>query len=157
MSLTVFELWSGHEYTIVEFQRGITPKLYRQELRSLCFAGRLMMLYICMKFRENILNDFQVIKRTRLRDGLTDRRTDIRGKKYFFPPPPVSETVFFFFFVFFSRIGTKLTSKPPTLPRPSPRAYYYLRLLLTSKTTLHKAKYLCFLFILMYIIVCTSD
>ena len=32
--------------TIVKFQRGITTKLYRQELRFLCSAHRLMMLYI---------------------------------------------------------------------------------------------------------------
>ena len=35
-----------------------------------------MMLYISMKFHEDILNSFQVIERTRLRDGWTDRRTD---------------------------------------------------------------------------------
>ena len=117
---------------IVKFQRGITTKLYRQELRFLCSAyclrmlyvsmkfhdnilngfqviewtrnnnslilkGNnskdvqtrvmvlvvcicLMMLYISMKFHENILNDFQVIGRIQLRDGQTDRWTDNRGK-----------------------------------------------------------------------------
>ena len=46
--------------TIVKFQRGITTKLYRQELRSLCFTRRLMMLYTCisMQFHENILKVF---------------------------------------------------------------------------------------------------
>ena len=50
---------------IVKFQRGITTKLYRQELQFLCSACPLMMLYISMKFHYNILNSFQVIERTR--------------------------------------------------------------------------------------------
>ena len=47
------------------------------------------MLYITMKCHENILNRFQVIERTRLRDGLRDerkdRRTDNRGKNNMSP------------------------------------------------------------------------
>ena len=43
----------------------ITTKLYRQELRFLCSARRLMMLYISLKFHENIMKGFQVIERTR--------------------------------------------------------------------------------------------
>ena len=39
----------------VKFQRGITKKMYRQELRFLCCEHPLMMFYISMKFRENIL------------------------------------------------------------------------------------------------------
>ena len=49
---------------IVKIQRGITTKLYRQELWFLCSACHLMMLYISMKFHENILNGFQVIEPT---------------------------------------------------------------------------------------------
>ena len=57
-------------------------------------ARRLMMFYISMKFNENILNGFQVIERTRLHDGWTDRqtygwsdrRTDYRGKNSMSPP-----------------------------------------------------------------------
>ena len=41
-----------------------------------------MMLYISMKFHENILNGFQVIEWTQLHDG----RTDIRGKNNMSPP-----------------------------------------------------------------------
>ena len=44
--------------TIVEFQRGITTNLYRQELRFLCSARCLMMLCISMKFHDNILTVF---------------------------------------------------------------------------------------------------
>ena len=65
ISLTAFELQSGHEI-IIDFQRGITPKLCRQELQFLCSAHRLMMLYISINFHENILNSFQVIERTRI-------------------------------------------------------------------------------------------
>ena len=60
----VFKLYSGYEITIVKFQRGITPKMYRQVLLFLCSAHHLIMLYISMKFHENILNGFQVIERT---------------------------------------------------------------------------------------------
>ena len=50
--------------TIAKFQRGITTKQYKQELWYLCSARHLMMLYISMKFHDNILNGFQVIERT---------------------------------------------------------------------------------------------
>ena len=64
-------LWSWHEFTIVEFQRGITRD---KSYGFLCSARRLMMLYTCMKFRENILKGLQFIERTRLCDGQTDRQ-----------------------------------------------------------------------------------
>ena len=41
-----------------------TPEVYGQELQFLCCACRLLMLYISMKFHENILKGFQVIERT---------------------------------------------------------------------------------------------
>ena len=43
----------------------MSPSLSGGELRSLCSVRRLMMLYISMKFHDNILNGFQVIERTR--------------------------------------------------------------------------------------------
>ena len=36
--------------------------MHKQELRFLCSASCLMMLYISMKFHENILNGLQVIE-----------------------------------------------------------------------------------------------
>ena len=68
---------SGHEFTNVEFQREIqcNSKTVRTRLRFLCSARRLMMLYISVKLHENILNGFQVILRTGLRDGRTERRS----------------------------------------------------------------------------------
>ena len=50
--------------TIIMFQRGIT-KNYRQELQFMCFARRLMMLCVSLKFHENILKGFQVTRLTR--------------------------------------------------------------------------------------------
>ena len=35
-----------------------------------------MMVYICTKFHENILNGIRVMERTRKVNGRTDRRTD---------------------------------------------------------------------------------
>ena len=46
-------------------QRAITPKVGKPELRFIYSARRLIVLYICMKFRENILNRFQLNKRIR--------------------------------------------------------------------------------------------
>ena len=46
--------------------KGIPPKLYKQELWFLSSAHWLMMAYISIKFRENILNGFQVMERTRI-------------------------------------------------------------------------------------------
>ena len=60
---------------IVKFQKGITPKMYRQELWFLWFACHLMMLNISTKFHENILNGFQVIEWTRFCDRQTDKWT----------------------------------------------------------------------------------
>ena len=49
-----------------QISKGNNSKLCTQELCFfLCSARRLMMLYISIKFHENILNDFQVIERTR--------------------------------------------------------------------------------------------
>ena len=44
-----------------------------QELRFLYSAHRLMLIDICMKFREDSFRGFQVTERTRF---VTDRRTD---------------------------------------------------------------------------------
>ena len=64
-----------------------------QELPFLHSARRLMLIDICMKFRQDSLRGFQVTERTRLvtdrqkdgrTDGRTDRRTDGRtpGEKH---------------------------------------------------------------------------
>ena len=56
-----------------------------QELPFLHSAHRLMLIDICMKFREDSLRGFQVTERTRF---VTDRRTDRRlGKNNMSPNP----------------------------------------------------------------------
>ena len=40
----------------------------------MCSARRLMLLYICVKFHENISNGFGVTEQTRFCDRQTDRR-----------------------------------------------------------------------------------
>ena len=79
----VFELQSGHNHIAkiyyFQFQRAITPKIYNPELQFLCSASRLMLLYICEKFHENISNSFWVTERTRFCDRQTDGRSNILG------------------------------------------------------------------------------
>ena len=64
-----------------QFQRAITPKIRNPELRFLRSARRLMLLYICVTFHENISKGFLVTERTRFCDRQTDGRTDDQGKK----------------------------------------------------------------------------
>ena len=45
-------------------QRAITPKVGKPELQFMCSACPLIVLYICLKFRENISNGFQLTERT---------------------------------------------------------------------------------------------
>ena len=63
-------LQSGHKYVvemaIFNVQRAITQKLSNPELRFLRSANCLIMLNICVKFHENILNGFEVTERTRV-------------------------------------------------------------------------------------------
>ena len=70
ISGTVFNLQSGHEYMVemamLNALRGTTPKVGKPELRFMCSARRLIVLYICMKFRENISNGFKLTERTRV-------------------------------------------------------------------------------------------
>ena len=68
-----------------------------QELPFLHSAHRLMLINICMKFREDSFRGFQVTERTRFvtdrqtdrqTDGQTDRRTDGRPGKNNMSPNP---------------------------------------------------------------------
>ena len=52
---TVFNLQSGHEYMVemaVQCQRTITSIVGKPELRFMCSARRIIVLYICMTFRK---------------------------------------------------------------------------------------------------------
>ena len=62
-----------------QFQRAITPKIRNPELRFLRSPRRIMLLYICVKFHENISNGFWVTERTRFCDRQTDARANIWG------------------------------------------------------------------------------
>ena len=70
--------------------RGIIWKIHIQELWFLCMTRRLIVLYICMKFRWNICNGYQVIERIRFCDGQTDRQT--QGENNMSPDPCRGET-----------------------------------------------------------------
>ena len=50
--------------TIYNVQRVVTPKSGISELWFLCSAHYIMVIYICIKFQENISNSFQVTKQT---------------------------------------------------------------------------------------------
>ena len=61
-----------------------------QELPFLHSARRLMLIDICMKFREDSFSGFQVTERTRfVTDRQTDRQTDRRtpGEKQYVSQP----------------------------------------------------------------------
>ena len=62
-----------------------------QELPFLHSAGRLMLIDICMKFREDSLRGFQVTERTRF---VTDRQTDARGKTICLPTLKGGDIIF---------------------------------------------------------------
>ena len=54
------------EMAMFNVQRAITPKVCKSELGFMCSACHLKVLYICVKFGENILNGFQLTERTRV-------------------------------------------------------------------------------------------
>ena len=55
---TIINLQSGHEYVVemavFDVQRAITPKIGKPVLQFMCSACPLILLYICVKFHENI-------------------------------------------------------------------------------------------------------
>ena len=68
----VYNLQSRHEYMVemakFNVQRPITPEVDKPELRFMCSACHLLVLYICMKFPENISNSFQLTEQARVHD-----------------------------------------------------------------------------------------
>ena len=57
ISQTVFNLQSGHEYmaemAMFHVRRAITPKADKPELRFMSSESHLIVLSVCVKFREN--------------------------------------------------------------------------------------------------------
>ena len=68
ISQRVFSLQSRHEYmvemAIFNVQRAITPRVSNPELWFMCIAYRLIVLYICVNFPENIMMGIRVIEQT---------------------------------------------------------------------------------------------
>ena len=56
-------------------QRVITPKVGISELRCICSVQCLIVLYICVKFGENISNCIRIMEQTQNYEVLTDGRT----------------------------------------------------------------------------------
>ena len=52
--------------TIYNVQKAVTPKAGNAEFWFLCSAHHIMVIYIGIKFQENISNSFQVIERTHI-------------------------------------------------------------------------------------------
>ena len=53
-------------------QMAITPKVGKPEVRFMCSAHCLVVLYIYVKFHGNILDSIRVMERTRMIKGLMD-------------------------------------------------------------------------------------
>ena len=72
----VFNLQSRQEYKIemamFNVQRATTPKGGKPELQFMCSACRLIVLYICVKFRENISEGIKVMEWTQMMKALMD-------------------------------------------------------------------------------------
>ena len=66
------------EMAMSNVQRTITPRVGKSELRFMCSVHCLMVLYIAVKFRENISKGMIVMERARNYKALTDGWTDGR-------------------------------------------------------------------------------
>ena len=68
VSLKVLKLYSRHDFVTetdtYKIQRDVTKKIHIQELLFLHSASRPMLINICTKFHEDILNGFKDIERT---------------------------------------------------------------------------------------------
>ena len=76
ISQKVSELLRRQRFSYSNFQRGIILSKMQAELPSLFSAHCLVVLYICIKFHENISKGFRAFERTRF---VTDRQTDNYG------------------------------------------------------------------------------
>ena len=75
ISQTVFNLQSGQVYmvemTMFNVKRAITPKVGKSDLLFMCSAHCFILLYIYVKFCENITKGIRIMELTRVhgRDG----------------------------------------------------------------------------------------
>ena len=70
------------EMAMFNVQRALTPKVGKPELQFMCSACCLIVIYICVKFGENISDGIKVMERTRMMEALTDGRTFERNGCY---------------------------------------------------------------------------
>ena len=78
-----FQLTERTRYYMVEMamfnvKRAITPKVDKPELRFMCSARRLMVLYIYVKFGENISDNIRIMEWIRMMEALTDGHSKFR-------------------------------------------------------------------------------
>ena len=66
------------EMAMFNVQRAITPKVGKPELCFICSASHLIVLYICVKFHENISEGIQVMEQTQMMEALTDIHSKFR-------------------------------------------------------------------------------
>ena len=64
------------EIAMFNVQRAITPKEGKPELWFMCSAHSLIVLYICVKFDENISDGIRVMEQTRMMDRQMSGRMD---------------------------------------------------------------------------------
>ena len=85
----VFNLQSRHQYMVemalFNVSRAISPKVGKPELQFMCSVHGLIVLYICVKFPDNISDSIRYMEQTQmmevLMDRWTNRRTDSRTLK----------------------------------------------------------------------------
>ena len=65
------------EMAMFNVQRAITPKVGKPELWFMCSACCLIVLYICVKFNENISDTFQL----RAQTGVHDRNGYVQSSR----------------------------------------------------------------------------
>ena len=74
------------EWAMLNVQRVITPKVGKPELGFMCSARCLMVLYICVKFCENISNGIRVMGWTQNYEALTNGQTLKISDSYYIIP-----------------------------------------------------------------------
>ena len=67
------------EMAMFNVQRAVTPKVGKPELRVMYSARPLVVLYILVKFGENISGGIRVIELTLKMEALTNRQSDTQN------------------------------------------------------------------------------
>ena len=70
------------EMAMFNVQRTIIPKVGKPELQFMCSACPVIVLYICVKFCENISDGIRVMEQTQMMETLTDRRSFLQMHTY---------------------------------------------------------------------------